>query len=164
MSSAPKPADTNVKVRGSDELTVITAKSVPATNEFPEEGRITASIADEAAAKVLPSKRVKLVWSRVAEKVAFEKRSVSGNCTLLGGMSGPEPISPKGMTWAPVVSTKVRVLNRKLSDVNTGKSGGKANPPVPGSPVKLEMLKALTPGVPGIRTSKEIKPMSMVLA
>src|SRR5437867_11277517 len=145
MSSAPKPADTNVKVRGSDELTVITAKSVPATNEFPEEGRITASIADEAAANVLPSKRVKLVWSSVAEKVAFEKRSVSGNWTLLGGMSGPEPISPKGMTWAPVVSTKVRVLPRKPCDVETGHSGGKANRPVPGSPAKFGIVQSWTP-------------------
>jgi hypothetical protein len=141
--------------------TVTTAKSVPATRDVPDDGRIAAEIAEDPATKVLPSERRKLVWLSVAVKIAPVNNDVSGNCTGSVGLNAPGPKSPNGITSGEPPFISVSELLRKVRESMIGKSGGRANPPEAGSPVKLKILKTLTPGVlmsPGIKTSKEISP------
>jgi len=142
--------------------TVITAKSVPATKDDPDEGRSSAVMVEDPARKVLPSERRKLVWLRVAVNMAPVNNDVSGNCTGSVGLNAPGTKAPNGITRGEPALISVSEPLSKVSESMTGKSGGRANPPSRGSPVKLKILKTLTPGVlmsPGIKTSNEIRPM-----
>jgi hypothetical protein len=117
-------------------------------------------IVGDAAAKLVPSDRRKLVWLSVAVNVPPVNKNVSANCTGSVGFNAPGPKSPSGMTSEEPPFISVRELLRKVSESIAGKSGGRANPPV-----RLEILNTLVPGVlipPGIRTSKEIRPMGIV--
>ena len=95
---AASPARTTLNVAGSGTLvTAIIAKSVFASRDKPDEGKSTALIDGEGAVKVLPSDRS--IWGvlRVAEKMAEEKRTVSGNCKGPVKPKGPGAISPKSI-------------------------------------------------------------------
>ena len=123
-------------------------------------------IVGEPALNVLESARTKEVWLSVALNVAERNKDVSGNWTGSVGLNDPGPILPSGITNGDTPSFTVREAFRKVRLVKTGKSGGRAKPPDPGSPVKFEMLKTFTPGPgpAGMRTSNEMKPTYIVVA
>ena len=92
--------------------------------------------------------------------MALVNTDVSGNWRAME-LKEPGPMSPRTMTDEEEPLMRLSVLLRKLSELSTGKSGGKAKPAVVGSPVRFEMLKTLTPGrfwPAGIRLSNEISP------
>lgn len=115
----------------------------------PEEGRIVAVTTAELALNVVPSKSSKLVEFRDAVNVADVKSIVLENSRDVG-MKEPGPKSPRLKERLELGVVRTSVLFCKVTLLNTGKSGGRAKPPVEGSPVKLLIVKLVTPGEPGM--------------
>src|SRR5581483_5190193 len=84
----------------------------------------------------------------VAVNVADEITVVSGNCSVPGCIE-PGLMSPTEIVCGFPAMVRVNVPTVNTAGVSTGKSGGRAKPPVPGSPVKLLIVKTSTPGNPG---------------
>ena len=76
--------------------TVTTAKSAPGDRDGPDDGSICAVIVGDPTRNIVPSDRRKLVWLRVAEKMALLNMDVSENCTGSVGSSAPAPDRPTG--------------------------------------------------------------------
>ncbi len=149
-----------IVVRGTDAVTVKTAKS-PAFRLVPEEGMMVAEIIGlPMSVAVTPLFSKKVVWFNVAVKVAEENAVVSANCKLNKGLpltnSGPGPKFPSG-TLIGLAEVGRREKAALLND-NALATG------IP--PVKLVTLKAFVPGTGGLagrKLSKEIWPIAMVI-
>ena len=98
----------------------MSVKSVPASRELPAEGNKPAEMSSDVTVKPPPPSNWRLVWSKVAEKMAERKVSCPGNSQIDGAeKSRPDIPQLYGLATPPDHRTKVLVLERQGGENRT---------------------------------------------